>query len=63
MLSFGDIADAKEDQAWELLEATDGGRGAVEYPVRVTRFANVSSIDLFFVRPASVLRAGESETD
>ena len=59
-LGFDDTGSVKEDQAWELLEASDGGRGATEYPVRVARFANVSSLDLFFV---SVQLAGECGAD
>ncbi|KAK4704381.1 hypothetical protein P7C70_g1828, partial [Phenoliferia sp. Uapishka_3] len=47
-IGFEDVESVKEDQEWELLESGDGGRGCTEYPVRVTRFANVQSIDLFF---------------
>lgn len=37
-------------QDFELLESEGGGRGAVEYPVRITKFANVSDVSLYFVR-------------
>ncbi|TNY23504.1 hypothetical protein DMC30DRAFT_331512, partial [Rhodotorula diobovata] len=35
-------------QDFELLESEGGGRGAVEYPVRITKFANVSDVSLYF---------------
>ncbi|BGP47911.1 hypothetical protein JCM10450v2_003776 [Rhodotorula kratochvilovae] len=35
-------------QEFELLEGEGGGRGAVEYPVRIARFANVSDLSLYF---------------
>ncbi|GAA6056130.1 hypothetical protein JCM3770_006009 [Rhodotorula araucariae] len=35
-------------QEFELLESEGGGRGAVEYPVRIARFANVSDLSLYF---------------
>lgn len=48
-IDFSDATEVKPEQEWELLEAEGGGQGAVEYPVRMARFANVSSVDLFFV--------------
>ncbi|KAM0752032.1 DUF1000-domain-containing protein [Meredithblackwellia eburnea MCA 4105] len=48
LVSFSDVDSVREDQSFELLEATDGSRGAVEYPVRVARFANVTCVDLYF---------------
>lgn len=39
----------KPEQEWELLESDgEGGRGAVEYPVRIARFNNVMAVDLAF---------------
>lgn len=43
------------DQEWELLQG-EGNRGSTDYPVRVTRFSNVSSLDLYFVRRPPSLR-------
>ncbi|POY71728.1 hypothetical protein BMF94_5089 [Rhodotorula taiwanensis] len=37
-------------QEFELLESTGGQRGAVEYPVRIARFANCSDVDLAHAR-------------
>lgn len=51
----------KGAQEWELLENENGSRGSVEYPVRISKFANVSELDLFFVsfsRFSSLLEAG-----
>lgn len=43
----------KPEQEWELLESDgEGGRGAVEYPVRIARFNNVMAVDLAFVGPS-----------
>ncbi|GAA5861897.1 hypothetical protein JCM3774_001343 [Rhodotorula dairenensis] len=36
----------KPAQEFELLESEGGQRGAVEYPVRIARFANCSDVDL-----------------
>lgn len=36
----------KSAQEFELLESEGGQRGAVEYPVRIARFANCSDVDL-----------------
>lgn len=36
----------KAAQEFELLESEGGQRGAVEYPVRIARFANCSDVDL-----------------
>ncbi|GAA6027415.1 hypothetical protein JCM8097_007845 [Rhodosporidiobolus ruineniae] len=47
-LTFDDAASVKPAQEWELLEGEGGGRGAVEYPVRIAKFANVSEVTLFF---------------
>ncbi|GAA5965073.1 hypothetical protein JCM8115_006652 [Rhodotorula mucilaginosa] len=38
----------KSAQEFELLESEGGQRGAVEYPVRIARFANCSDVDLYF---------------
>ncbi|BGP31849.1 hypothetical protein JCM10296v2_003626 [Rhodotorula toruloides] len=46
-------ATPKPAQEWELLESEGGGRGAVEYPVRIARFANCSDIDLYFANTRS----------
>ncbi|KPV75361.1 uncharacterized protein RHOBADRAFT_53346 [Rhodotorula graminis WP1] len=35
-------------QEFELLESEGGARGAVEYPTRIARFANVSDVSLYF---------------
>ncbi|KAJ8295018.1 Sorting nexin lst-4 [Rhodotorula toruloides] len=49
-ITFDEASSAtpKPAQEWELLESEGGGRGAVEYPVRIARFANCSDIDLYF---------------
>ncbi|KAK4051146.1 hypothetical protein OIV83_002968 [Microbotryomycetes sp. JL201] len=52
-IDFQAAQDVKPEQDWELLEAVDGARGAVEYPVRVSKFANVSSLDLYFANSRS----------
>ena len=38
-----------------MLENENGSRGSVEYPVRISKFANVSELDLFFVRCSLVV--------
>lgn len=45
-IDLADADDVPPDQEFELLEQE---RGAVEYPVRVSRFANVSSLTVNFV--------------
>ncbi|KAK4056800.1 hypothetical protein OIO90_002049 [Microbotryomycetes sp. JL221] len=52
-IDFSSAQDVKPEQEWELLEAVDGSKGAVEYPVRANRFANVSELDLFFANSRS----------
>ncbi|KAI5480490.1 thioredoxin family Trp26 [Pseudohyphozyma bogoriensis] len=47
-IEFNDVESIKPEQEFELLEGVTGDRGAVEYPVRMVRFANVSSVDFFF---------------
>ncbi|GAA5911471.1 PITH domain-containing protein [Sporobolomyces salmoneus] len=47
-ISFDETSTVKGAQEWELLENENGSRGAVEYPVRISKFANVSELDLFF---------------
>lgn len=47
-VAFDEVEDLKAEQEFALLEGS-GTRGAVEYPVRMSKFGNVSSIDLFFV--------------
>lgn len=49
-IEFDEAGTVTPDQEWELLEGDAGGRGATEYPVRMSRFGNVSSVTLFFVR-------------
>lgn len=46
-IDLADADDVQPDQDFQLLEQE---RGAVEYPVRAARFANVSSLTLNFVR-------------
>jgi len=48
-ISFEETSSVKGAQEWELLENENGSRGSVEYPVRISKFANVSELDLFFV--------------
>lgn len=50
-VDFSEVADLRCEQEFELLEGS-GTRGAVEYPVRMSKFGNVSCVDLFFVSPA-----------
>jgi len=47
-------------QEFELLESEGGARGAVDYPTRIARFANVSDVSLYFVRPLSLLLSSSS---
>ncbi|GAA5825740.1 hypothetical protein JCM11251_000355 [Rhodosporidiobolus azoricus] len=47
-VTFEDAETLKAEQEWELLESEGGGRGAVEYPVRIAKFANVSEVTLYF---------------
>ena len=49
-IDLSEVDDVTPDQDFELLEQE---RGAVEYPVRVSRFANVSTLSLHFVRRIS----------
>lgn len=55
-IDLGDADDVPPDQEFELLEQE---RGAVEYPVRVSRFANVSSLTVNFVR-ADLISRGQA---
>ncbi|GAA5981926.1 hypothetical protein JCM10908_004669 [Rhodotorula pacifica] len=48
----------KPAQEFELLESEGGQRGAVEYPVRIARFANCSDVDLYFVRIRCIVFLG-----
>ncbi|GAA6019070.1 hypothetical protein JCM8202_000663 [Rhodotorula sphaerocarpa] len=43
-------AAPKPAQEFELLESEGGRNGAVEYPVRIARFANCSDVDLYFAQ-------------
>ncbi|GAA5928555.1 PITH domain-containing protein [Sporobolomyces koalae] len=52
-ISFEETATVKGAQEWELLENENGSRGSVEYPVRISKFANVSELDLFFANTRS----------
>ncbi|KAM0787616.1 hypothetical protein ACM66B_003682 [Microbotryomycetes sp. NB124-2] len=52
-IDFQAAQDVKPEQDWELLEAVDGSHGATEYPVRVSKFANVSSLDMYFANSRS----------
>lgn len=54
-VSFSDdpAGGLKADQEMELLEVADAQKPSVEYPVRAARFANVSELDLYFVRRPS----------
>lgn len=56
-VAFDEVEDLKAEQEFVLLEGS-GTRGAVEYPVRISRFGSVTSVDLFFVSQtfASVLQ-------
>jgi hypothetical protein len=47
-VTFDEVQDLKAEQEFVLLEGS-GTRGAVEYPVRMSRFGSVSSVTLFFV--------------
>ncbi|GAA5836162.1 hypothetical protein JCM3766R1_001981 [Sporobolomyces carnicolor] len=47
-ISFDETSTVPGAQEWELLENENGSRGSVEYPVRISKFANVSELDLFF---------------
>lgn len=48
-ISFDATESTRSDQEFELLESDGGSRGSTEYPVRMSKFSNVSSVDLFFV--------------
>ncbi|BGP15850.1 hypothetical protein JCM10213_005665 [Rhodosporidiobolus nylandii] len=47
-VTFDEAGTLQPAQEWELLESEGGGRGAVEYPVRIAKFANVSEVTLYF---------------
>ncbi|GAA6060065.1 hypothetical protein JCM10212_003026 [Sporobolomyces blumeae] len=47
-ISFDEASSVQPSQEFELLEVDGGQRGSVEYPVRISKFANVSELDLFF---------------
>ncbi|GAA5861051.1 hypothetical protein JCM8547_008019 [Rhodosporidiobolus lusitaniae] len=47
-ITFEDAETVQPAQEWELLESEGGGRGAVEYPVRIAKFASCSEVTLFF---------------
>lgn len=55
-IDFGQTEEVKAEQEWELLESEGGEKGAVEYPVRMAKFGNVSEVDLFFVSCARPTR-------
>jgi len=44
-VDFGEVDDIKPEQDFELL---DGETGAIEYPVKIARFNNVSTLTLHF---------------
>ncbi|GAA5970916.1 hypothetical protein JCM11641_004507 [Rhodosporidiobolus odoratus] len=46
-VTFDEAESVKPEQEWELLESEGGGRGSVEYPVRIAKFANVSEVTLY----------------
>ncbi|ORY88033.1 PITH domain-domain-containing protein [Leucosporidium creatinivorum] len=52
-IDFSQTEDVKAEQEWELLESEGGQKGAVEYPVRMAKFGNVSEVDLFFANTRS----------
>lgn len=56
-IDFSEAEDVKAEQEWELLESEGGQKGAVEYPVRMAKFGNVSEVDLFFVSSVLALSA------
>ncbi|GAA6012933.1 hypothetical protein JCM10207_008384 [Rhodosporidiobolus poonsookiae] len=47
-VTFDEAGSLQPAQEFELLEGEGGGRGAVEYPVRIAKFANVSDVTLYF---------------
>ncbi|KDE05594.1 hypothetical protein MVLG_04089 [Microbotryum lychnidis-dioicae p1A1 Lamole] len=55
-LTFSDVNSTATSQEFELLESTSGSHDSLEYPVRLARFSNVSTIDLYFANT----RGGES---
>jgi hypothetical protein len=62
-IDFSEAEDVKAEQEWELLESEGGQKGAVEYPVRMAKFANVSEVDLFFVSSLSAFPRRRALTD
>ncbi|GAA5857255.1 hypothetical protein JCM5353_005733, partial [Sporobolomyces roseus] len=52
-ISFEETSSVPSAQEWELLENSSGSRGSTEYPVRISKFANVSELDLFFANTRS----------
>lgn len=53
-VGFEEARELAAEQDFELRENEDGSRTrAVEYPVRLAKFSNVSELTLFFVRRSS----------
>ncbi|GAA5870665.1 hypothetical protein JCM1840_006770 [Sporobolomyces johnsonii] len=52
-ISFDEATSVPPSQEWELLESEGGQRGAVEYPVKIARFSNVSEVDVYFANARS----------
>ncbi|KAH8918552.1 DUF1000-domain-containing protein [Atractiella rhizophila] len=53
-VGFGEAESLKAEQEWELLEGVDGDVGAIEYPTKMSKFANVEELTFFFNNPRSV---------